>query len=216
MPPHRRCSECGESLQGKPITAKTCGTSCRAKRSRRLKRQAKEAGEAKALPEHQKEISERVRNETADVAHKVIEEEIRPVVRESITTDTLAAISKMVALTPTAVAAIAEDLAADDAVVRQRAYTLIMKYTVGHHALVQPEDKDKGGDIHVNFNLPRPKPAEVDAEVEEVQEAVEVRECDSCQQEKPETEFVANSSRCEECYEKQQERVQKFNEEHGA
>lgn len=203
---YRVCSECGESLEGKPITAKTCGTSCRAKRSRRLKRQAKEAGEAKALPPHQKEISERVRGEAADVAHKVIEEEIRPVVRESITADTLEAISKMVGLTGAAVAAIAEDLASDDAVVRQRAYTLIMKYTVGHQAIVRPPEEEKGGDINVHFELPRPKAEDGTAE-EEVVEAVEMKTCDQCGEDKPTPEFVANSTRCQNCYEVQQNRA---------
>lgn len=205
---YRVCSECGESLEGKPITAKTCSTSCRAKRSRRLKRAAKEGGEAKALPPHQKEISERVRGEAEDVAHKVIEEEIRPVVRESITADTLAAISKMVALTSDAVGCIAEDLQSEDAVVRQRAYTLIMKYTVGHQAIVRPPEEEKGGDITVNFELPRPEKGEdIDGSAEEVELATEMKTCDSCGEDKPADEFVANSTRCLNCYEVQQNRA---------
>lgn len=158
------------------------------------------------MPPHQKEISERVRGEAEDVAHKVIEEEIRPVVRESITADTLAAISKMVALTSDAVGCIAEDLQSEDAVVRQRAYTLIMKYTVGHQAIVRPPEEEKGGDIQVNFNLPRPE--EMDGVTEEVEEATEIKTCDSCGKDKPISEFVANSHRCSPCYESQQSRAQ--------
>lgn len=206
----RTCSECPNSLEGKPVQAKTCSPTCRSKRSRRLKRQHKEAGEAKALPEHQKEISERVRGEAEDVAHKVIEEEIRPVVRESITADTLAAIGKMVALTPTAVAALQEDLSSEDAVVRQRAYTLLLKYTVGHQAIVRPPEEEKGGNITVNFDLPRPgdTPASVDGDTEILDaESVELKECDLCETEKPVTEFVANSLRCLSCYEAQQDRA---------
>lgn len=202
--PYRTCSECGKSLEGKPITAKTCGGSCRAKRSRRFARQKKEAGEAKAMPDHQREITERVRAEVPDVAHQVIEEEIRPVVRESITQDTLEAIGKMVALTPAAVKAISDDLASDDAVIRQRAYTLIMKYTVGHQAIVRPPEEEKGGNITVHFELPRPDDASTqDGEAVEV-EATEVKTCDLCGEEKSADEFVANSDRCVGCYEAQQ------------
>lgn len=154
------------------------------------------------MPPHQKELQQRVRGETTDVARHVIEEEIRPVVRESITADTLKAIADMVALTPTAVAALQEDLLSEDATIRQRAYTLLMKYTVGHHAIVTPEDKDKTGPLHVHFNLPRPEEAEsMDGEV-----VVEdtLKTCDTCGQEKPVGSFVANSDRCEDCYTKQQ------------
>lgn len=159
------------------------------------------------MPEHQREITERVRGEQVDVAHKVIEEEIRPVVRESITADTLEAIGKMVALTPAAVAAIADDLASDDPVIRQRAYTLIMKYTVGHQAIVRPPEEEPGGNITVNFELPRPDTETQDVESEEVEEAVVMKTCDSCGENKPESEFVANSDRCSNCYKVQQNRA---------
>jgi hypothetical protein len=162
------------------------------------------------MPDHQAEITARVRSELPDVAHRVIEEEIRPVVRESITADTLRAISKMVALTPHAVAAIQEDLLSDNEVVRQRAYTLIMKYTVGHSALVQPPDQDRTQPLQIHFDLPRPTDApdpEPDEPEPEVEDAEVVRECDTCRADKPESDFVANSDRCVECYGKQQERA---------
>lgn len=209
---YRRCSECSNDLAGKPATAKTCGPKCRSKRSRRLKRQAKERGEGSAYLEHLKELSERTRGEAPDVAHQVIEEELRPVVRESITADTLKAISDMVALTPTAVAALQEDLLSEDSTIRQRAYTLLMKYTVGHHAIVTPDDGGKSGPMTVNFNLPRPsaKVAENEgdpATLEPEADAIVVRTCDICGEEKPEADFVANSNRCSECYQGQQKRA---------
>lgn len=142
-----------------------------------------------------------------DIAHRVIEEEIRPVVRESITADTLAAIAQMVGLTNEAVRCIAEDLQSEDAVVRQRAYTLIMKYTVGHQAIVRPPEEEKGGDITVNFELPRPElNSESISDNEEI-EAVEIKTCDACGENKPAVDFVANSTRCTNCYETQQNRV---------
>lgn len=156
------------------------------------------------MPEHQKEITERVRGEVKDVAHKVIEEEIRPVVREQITADTLAAIGQMVGLTPRAVAAIEADLDSEDPVIRQRAYTLIMKYTVGHQAIVRPPEEDKSQALTVHFELPRPEtPAPVEGAAEVIEEAEVVedqKECDTCHQMKPESEFIAGSFRCESCF----------------
>lgn len=201
---YRVCSECGNTLEGSDVKRKTCGDACRSKRSRRLKRQRKETGKKNAMPQHQAEVTERIANAIPDVAHEVIEEELRPVVRESITADTLKAIAAMVALTPSAVAGIAEDLQSEDAVVRQRAYTLIMKYTVGHQAIVRPPEEEKGNNITVNFDLPRPDTV---TKVNGDTEVIETRLCDSCEVDKPVDEFVANSSRCRTCYEKQQDQV---------
>jgi hypothetical protein len=208
---YRVCSECGADLAGKPAQAKTCSSKCRSTRSRRLKRVKRENGEANAYPEELKEVSERVRGESPDVAHRIIEEELRPVVRESITADTLQAIADMVALTPTAVDALREDLTSHDATIRQRAYTLLMKYTVGHHAIVQPPEQDRSQALQVNFNLPRPKdqpegdPA-ITAEVVE-----EERVCDTCGKNGPASEFVAGSDRCTECFAKQQAQLSQLN-----
>ena len=202
----RVCSECPNTLRGKPPTAKTCSAACRSKRSRRLKRQAKEAGALKALPEHQKEIAARVRGQMSDVAHDVIETELRPVVREAITEETLRAIQQMVGLTPLAVEAIQEDLASDDPVLRQRAYSLVMKYTVGHGAIVTPESDDKTRPLQVNFNLPRPE-EEQPATAEVEAEAVETKVCDLCGADKPVIEFVAASDRCKSCHRAQSERA---------
>jgi len=213
----RTCSECGTSLAGKGPHAKTCSPNCRSKRSRRLKRQQKERGEERALPEAQKELSERIRGEQDDVLHKVIEEEVRPVVRESITEDTLKAIGNLVGLTPRAVAAIEDDLASDDATIRQRAYTLIMKYTVGHQAIVRPPDEDRSQPIVVNFDLPRPAYVEGDvdnSEPEHVDEAIVVKTCDVCGREAPSDEFAANSTRCLDCYAKQRARAEAFLKDH--
>lgn len=208
MTAYRRCSECGEALTGKAAGAKTCSPKCRSARSRRLKKQKSEAGEAFRLPEHQRDLRDRVEGATPDVAHDVIQEELRPVVRESITADTLQAIAQMVALTPTAVAALQEDLTSDDSVIRQRAYTLLMKYTVGHRALVQPPETDKSQPLQVNFNLPRPDSPDDPVVVADAQE---MKTCDTCGTEQPVSAFVAGSERCQECFGKQQQLLEQLN-----
>ncbi len=211
----RRCTECGASLQGKGPNAKTCGDKCRSKRSRRLKRAAKEAGALKAMPEHQKDVAGRVRTEIPDVAHDVIEEELRPVVRESITEDTLRAIQTMVGLTPAAVEALSEDLASEDSTVRQRAYKLVLQYTVGHPAIVRAEDESAGQRLEVHFDLPRPdtpaEPEVVEAEVVDDTEE-DTKECDACGQDKPLRDFIGGSDRCIACYHAAQDRAEQLME----
>lgn len=219
MTAYRRCSECGEALTGKSAGAKTCSPKCRSARSRRLKKQKSEAGQAFRLPEHQRDLRDRVEGATPDVAHDVIQEELRPVVRESITADTLQAIAQMVALTPTAVAALQEDLTSEDSVIRQRAYTLLMKYTVGHRAIVQPPETDKSQPLQVNFNLPRPNSANTEASVpgnsaDIEATAEELKTCDACGQEKSADQFIAGSDRCSDCFSKQQQLLEQLNAEH--
>lgn len=214
----RRCSECGEPLTDKGPHAKTCSPKCRSARSRRLKRQRKERGAETALPPHQKELAEAIEREKIDAVHEVIKEEVRPVVRESITEDTIQAIGKMVGLTGVAIAALTEDLASDDATIRQRAYTLLLKYTVGHQAIVRPPDEDRTQPIEVNFALPRPERDKTDngdteilptAEVVDAQ-AEELRTCDTCGREDTADKFAANSTRCLDCYAKQRARADEF------
>jgi hypothetical protein len=203
----RVCSECPTPL-GLDSKAKTCSTKCRGRRSRRLKRtrETKTAGAiaANTLPDQQRALSEVVTAGAPEIAHEVIREELRPVVREALTDDVLRAVKRIVALTPEAIEMLSEDLASDDALVRQKAYTLILKYTVGNNAIVA-EERDPQGLI-VNFSLPRPSSGGVtpeDGDTVSV-EAVELRTCHMCNQEKPLPSFIANSDRCEDCYEAMQ------------
>jgi hypothetical protein len=139
-----------------------------------------------------------------DVAHKLLEDELRPVVRESITEDALKAIRSMVGLTPRVIELLAEDMESLDAVVRQRAYTLIAKYTLGHQAIVTPESAGAGQQLVVNFALPRPggPPSETQEGGELVEgSAEETQQCDSCGADKPLSEMVAGSTRCRACFE---------------
>lgn len=209
MPYARTCSECGGSLAGRSRSAKTCSDACRSERSRRKRRVHKEP----ELPPHQRAVVNVVRNEAPDIAHKVIQQEIAPVVREAMTEDVLRSIHQLVGLAPAAVQALNEDLASEDPVVRQRAYTLALKYTIGHPALIQPKDADPNQQLVVHFNLPRPTPIPTgdedgvritDAEVLEPTE-LDPRPCDECGELK--TEFVGSSDRCTDCYTARRERV---------
>lgn len=176
----------------------TCSDKCRAKRSRRERRANRQVEEfAQANNAGAQEIAAIVRREAPDVVKKVFNDEIRPIVREAINEDVLRAIEGMVGLTPAAVAALQEDLESDDATIRQRAYSLVIKYTVGHPALVK-DDITREQNMTVNFNLPRPDEADLAAHNTE---ATELRECDMCREDKvwPD-EFEAGSTRCKECH----------------
>lgn len=202
MPLARTCSECGTVLAGKSVKAKTCSNACRLRRSKRLRRISKEQAEMAEVG-GVSEIAAMVRRESPDIAQDVLRKELAPIVRQALTEDVLQAINSLVGLTPRAVQALHEDLECDDRVLRQRAYTLLFKYTTGHPALVKPDDTNDQSQIVVNFNLPRPDsvPEELAADV------VELRICDMCGEEKPETEFETGSDRCTPCFEAWRETV---------
>ncbi len=148
------------------------------------------------------------------IGREVMKEELRPVVREMLTEDVLRSIQKLVALTPDAVDKIAEDLHSDDLVLRNKAYTLITRYTIGHQSLVPPTEMEAQG-LTVNFHLPRPgdQPDSSDAvtgSAVELDADDEFRTCDMCGEEKPITEFIARSFRCSTCFEQQRERAAKL------
>lgn len=205
----RRCSECGRTLVGRSVLTKTCTDACRAKRSRRLQRENKEIANAEAggsaFTPAQAQMAAIVNGKIKEIAHEVLKEELRPVARDALTEDVLRSIDQLVALTPEAIAAIAADIRGDDPVLRQRAYTLVTKYTLGHPALVRPADTDPSAQLVVNIGLPRPTDSEqADAETD----AEETVTCDMCAAEKPASEFVAGSQRCRTCWEEQRAQVE--------
>lgn len=197
----RICSECGKSLDGKSPRALTCSTACRQKRARRLRASNVDAG---ALRDTES-VRDLVRASGADAVQAVMKEELRPVVREAIDQDVLEAIGKMVRLTTQAVQVLADDLEGEDRVMRQRAAALVVKYTVGHPALVKAPD-EKPSNIEVHFSLPRPD-GEAAVEVTEDGEVVETKICDDCGLEKAVDEFVAGSDRCAICFEEGKRKV---------
>lgn len=199
----RTCSECGASLSGLGPRAKTCSTKCRSTRSRRIKRgKDEERDYAETRPAAHQEIRSAIRRESPDVINRVLRDELQPIVREAITEDVLRAIQQLVGLTPRAVQLLEADMEDDDPTTRQRAYTLLLKYTTGHPALVQPKDTEAGKQITVNFALPRPEQEAIQAANGPITaEAIELRTCDSCGEDKPSDEFVTNSQRCQVCFE---------------
>lgn len=136
----------------------------------------------------------------------VVVDELRPIVREALTEQALQGISDMMNLIPEAVAALKDDIQnSEDPAIRQRAYSLAVKYTMGHPAVVQPEESGSHGQMIVQFNLPRPD--HVDAEVLEATDEPD-RTCNMCNEAKPAAQFVANSSRCYDCQALWEQRIE--------
>jgi hypothetical protein len=199
----RVCSECGGSLEGKAPQAKTCSVQCRQRRARRRKRVNDEAEQAEQA------VREIVVREHDHVVERVLQQELQPVVREAIDEDVIRAIDQMVKLTPAAVEALRLDLQSTDAVLRQRAAALVVKYTVGHPALVKATE-DTAQPLQVIFNLPRPgdSTGTENTEGEAIEDVIEEdRVCDLCGEQKSATEFVAGSERCKTCFEDYKARV---------
>ena len=128
---------------------------------------------------------------TKDIAAPILQEELRPLIRERITTEVLDGIATLAKLTPRAVELLAEDLEDADPTVRQKAYTLVMRYTMGTKAL----DQDNSKNLNVNFAMPRPgdTPDALPAD------ATEVRTCERCHEDKPLAEFEGAAVRCRAC-----------------
>lgn len=216
----RLCSECGDSLAGRKANTKTCSAECRSKRSRRLRGLTKSHRAEALLSPEVRELAQVVRGERGDVVDEVVKEELRPVVREAITEDTMRAVADLIALAPAAVSALREDLASDDATIRQRAYTLVTKYTIGHPAIVRPPEEESDKQLVVHFNIPRPDTStdtSTDTSAPEIAESLvgtvieestdETRQCDMCGEDRPLDQFVSGSYRCHSCYAAQQQRA---------
>lgn len=213
MPPTRRCSEfpyCADGpvpdglLKGKPHGTKTCSERCKSQRARRTRRAKQRVAQNAALPPGLKDVSDVVTNGVKDAAHEVLQEELRPIVREMLTEDVLAGISTLVGLTPAAIAKLQEHLESEDETISQRAYTLLLKYTMGNPSVAPPPSTPAQGGLSVVFNVPRPGdttvPEVIEAEALEVSDPAAQRECTDCGKPRPESEFVAGSDRCTECF----------------
>lgn len=199
--------QCKGSLEGMSPQAKTCSVGCRQHRGRRLK----DAGVDPTALEATKGVRALVRAGGQDAVQQVLKQELAPLVREAIDESVLQAIDTMVKLTPKAVAVLANDMESEDAVMRQRAAALVVKYTVGHPALVRPPD-EKPSSFTVNFGLPRPEVIDAEADLELAEgETITEKVCDNCHAPKPLSEFADGSDRCEECFQSvRQELITKF------
>lgn len=209
----RRCQEypCQETIPADArADAKTCSTSCRAKRSRRLAKARKKGGE-NHIPEHHQEMNKLISGALPDEARNAIQDELRPVVREAMTADVMTAISSMIKLTPRMVELIELDLESTDPVIRQRAYTLLMKYTVGNTAVAPMAPEHSPAPMQVIFNVPRPGDGDLSVETS----AIETRQCGECNVMKAETDFEGSSDRCTACHDRLQALVtDRFGEQH--
>jgi hypothetical protein len=217
--PQRLCSEWTEETahEHEPLTRpsqKTCSTKCRNRRARRIKRQNRERVErmaaANSLPEHLKPLSDATNPRAVrDAAHELVKEELRPVVRESLTQDVLNGIGRLVNLTPKMVAAIEEDLDSSDKYLRQKAYSLLARYTLGNSSVAPAPAQHAPAPMQVVFQLPRPGDDLDKHDADYTLPAVveELRTCQECQAEKPATEFVGDSERCLTCHGELQDRV---------
>jgi hypothetical protein len=188
------CSECPNEVSSR---AKTCSDTCRAKRHRRIKRgRAEGTGPATAddLPSGAVEAA----------IQDTVQQAIVPIVREALTDDVLKGIRDLLNLTPKAIKAIEQDLESENDFIRQGAYRLLARYTLGHPSLVPEVSNDKNVVVMVN-GIARPQgPAqpgeELAAPAETAVAVVETRQCDSCDEHKPVTEFVGTSHRCQVCF----------------
>lgn len=206
----RRCSECNEPLvfpegheragQPKPPGTKTCSDAHRQARARRLKRAQQAASSASKHAPEVRDIAAVARGEMKDVVHEVAKEELRPVVRDAMTEDVLRSIDRLVKLTPQAIDSLEEDLGSADETIRQRAYTLLLRYTMGNPSVAPPPKEQAAQGLQVVFNVPRPGDVPLPAEPAVSVEHEELRQCGDCHESKPASAFVAGSSRCQDCF----------------
>jgi hypothetical protein len=183
----RLCTECDNPVEGNRIT---CSDRCRKKRHARRR---------KTLPS---------RHSTPEAAEKatqeLLREELRPLIRETITQDLLDSIHNLVGSLPDAIAAAIEDLNAKGSSPevldrRQRAYTLLMRHSVGNANLVPDINEGKRQALTVHFDLPRPGGL---VHGEGGTETIQTKECDTCHAHKPIDDFVGSSDRCQVCFDR--------------
>ena len=160
------------------------------------------------MTEAARDLQDRIEGAKDDELHSIVNKELTPVVREAITDETLRAIQQMVGLTPEAVLAVQADLRSENDSIRQRAYSLILKYTVGNPQITHPDNTDTTRPLQIHFDLPRPSSGSIDGEAVEIPHDSPTKQCDKCGEDKPFTEFIANSDRCQTCYEAGRNRAQ--------
>ena len=149
-----------------------------------------------------------------EIVKRVFAEELRPVVRDAIDQDAVAAIQGMVGLVPAAILVLAEGLQSQDEVVRQRSAALIAKYTLGN-PLATPGRADTGDKLVIINALPRsdtlPSKA-IESTSADMLEASsyddsEMRRCDTCRLWKPLEQFPGDGPRCEQCLLERKEQI---------
>jgi hypothetical protein len=201
----RKCSECPTPLTypdgtHKPPITRTCSKRCRAKRARRIKRATAEGRAKSPYALELQELATAAQDSAKDVAHELLKDELRPIIREAMTEEVLRGIQTMVEITPEAIAVLKEQLTSKDATIAQRAATLMLKYTMGNPSVAPPPTQAAPSPLTVQFNIPRP--GDAIAASSEVSTEATLRECTDCSTHKPEDDFVGASPRCQECFDK--------------
>ncbi len=188
MSDKRACAICGESLEGKRPSAKTCSDNCRSKLALQRKTARLHA------------VDDAAKTAVAETVQEQVREYVN---REILTEDLLERIKTMVGLTPAAIAAIEDLLGSEDSEVALRAAQTILRYTMGNPSVAPPSLEQAASPMTIAFNLPRPG----DGDRDPVVQPAELRQCNDCGLAKPEDEFVAGSSRCQACFKSIQESV---------
>lgn len=209
--PARRCLICGKSLVGRGPRAQTCGEAHKKALQRRNARRIDTEREAAGRgADTMDEITSLVNFKTQDAIRAAFVEEVRPIIREAIDNDAIRAIQGMVGLAPAAIMVLAQDLKSDDPVLRSKAATLVVKYTMGNQLVTPPRVDQSAGLVIVN-QLPRPAVTAVDGtpppELPPAVDTDEVRRCDTCALDKPLVEFPGDGPRCEQCLAEAKARV---------
>lgn len=226
------CTECGTPFIATQAS-KTCTPACRMKRVRRRGKGDKREWftDFSDVTKAMEKAAANAVDDLPKVAREVLAEELRPAIREAMTGQVLQSIGDMVRdLLPLALLALKDDLTAmtpmfDDEGApllgpngehihlpdydrRQRATTLVTRYTIGQPGLAPQPEAPEQAPITVIFpSMPAPT-AHVEAEASEVFELVEgQRVCDICDTAKPADEFVGASSRCQPCHDAHRARI---------
>jgi hypothetical protein len=193
MAARRVCLNCGKPLQGK--ARRSCSDRCR----KALERQrSRDAG-----PGSRESLAREIHDDrgTRSALREAVVQELRPVVREAIDEQVIQAIGQFVKLAPAALAALQEDLTAEDAQIRQRAYTLVAKFMLDNQHITPARQDHPALQIHVD--LPRPG-----AEAAPAPTSDEGRRCVECNLAKPIYEFApTNAPMCQACQEQRKESV---------
>lgn len=180
----------------------TCSAAHRQAWSRLRKRAAKEydkIGEGMGKPADAAQQAGAA--DPVELAIEVFRQELTPIVREAITDDTVKAIRALVTLHPTLIESLAKDLSNPDPVARGRAQALVAKYTLG---FIDPKAESDRAPLVINLGgMPSPDglgDGTVTSVVPEAaHDAVEVRECERCGEEKTLEHFHEDAPRCNEC-----------------
>lgn len=183
----RLCTECPNPVSGRALT---CSTVCRQRRSVRLRKDRPPPGELL------------ITDDASVAARELLRDELRPAVREYITSEVLDGLRDLIGHLPVAIAKAVALLDSEDEEVRLKAATLLLRHGLGPN-IVPDVNEGHQQELNVHFNLPRPTHAEANGDGPSG--VIETKQCDSCGESKTLDEFVAASDRCQVCFDRMRE-----------